>query len=115
MTKLEKAKGVLPEGWAYQIPTEAQWEYSCRAATKTAYCFGDATDSLHRFANFADQRLFQFDPSQFRYAIRKQDDGFAQVAPVGSFLANAWNIHDMHGNLAEWVSDSYQAKRKGDP
>lgn len=107
ITERERKAGTLPKDWAYTMPTEAEWEYACRAGSTTAYCFGDSSADLHRFGNFADATLFRFDPSLYRYASEQFDDGFDQAAPVGSYLPNAWGIHDMHGNVWEWCRDEY--------
>ena len=74
----------IPEGWAYVLPTEAQWEYACRAGTTTAYSWGDSIFSQH--ANF-------------------RDSGFNETVEVGTYAANPWGFFDMHGNLKEWTAD----------
>lgn len=92
------------EGRRYRLPTEAEWEYACRAGTRTRYSGGDDPRSLLRTGNV-------FDASAARHWPRWQpmaldgDDGFAFTAPVGSFAPNAWGLHDMHGNVWEWVAD----------
>jgi sulfatase modifying factor 1 len=83
LTQMEKAAGRLPEGHAYTLPTEAQWEYACRAGTTTVFSFGD-----------------EITPKQANY-----DENVDKTTPVGTYLANAWGFHDMHGNVWEWCSD----------
>jgi formylglycine-generating enzyme len=101
LTERERKAGRLPEGYAYQLPTEAQWEYACRAGTRTAYSFGDTANLLYRHANYADKN------TNVGWSDKLHDDGHANTAPVGSYPANAWGFHDMHGNVREWCSDYY--------
>ncbi len=111
--ELEKKAGTLPKGWRYDIPTEAQWEYACRAGTDSAYCYGDDIALLGQYANFADKTLHMDNPD-YHWADLRSEDGFAEaLAPVGTYLPNAWGIHDMHGNVAEIVADSYLPERPG--
>ncbi len=113
LTKLEHESGRLPHDWLYDAPTEAQWEYACRAGHPSAYSFGADSKQITRFANFADQTLWRYNESDYRYADRQSNDGFALAAPVGSYRANAWGIHDMHGNVWEWCQDAYQVELAG--
>jgi formylglycine-generating enzyme required for sulfatase activity len=83
----EKEKETLA-GWKYSLPTEAQWEYACRGGAKTyqKYHFGDAISE--KFANY--------------------NGNLGRTAKVGSYAANAFGLHDMHGNVWEWCLDWYE-------
>ena len=102
----------LPAGWIYRLPTEAEWEYACRAGSSGRFGFGDDPARLHRHGNFADAALRRHD-SAVLYADTSQDDGEPGLAPVGSYAPNAWGIHDMHGNVSEFVSDHYAPELPG--
>lgn len=107
LQEAERKAGCLPGDWEYSLPTEAQWEYACRAGTSTRYHFGDDPNQLHRYANFADKSLLA-DDGAMQFADARFDDGFGKtLAPVGSYPPNAWGLHDMHGNVAEWCADRY--------
>ena len=73
---------------AYRLPTEAEWEYACRAGRTTRYTFGDNPDELKNYAWYGGS-----------------DNG---THPVGKKNANAWGLYDMHGNVWEWVEDGYE-------
>lgn len=102
LTEQERRAGKLPPDWEYRLPTEAQWEYACRADTATATAFGDKLSSSQ--ANF--------DGSQ-PYNGAQKGEKLLRTARVGSYKANAWGLHDMHGNLFEWCRDAYKESLKG--
>lgn len=85
-------------GKIYRLPTEVEWEYACRAGSKTAYSFGDEFNAV------ADRYCW----STRNAANDEFPKGF--VHPVGRLKPNAWGLHDMHGNAAEWCLDMYSIK-----
>lgn len=89
------------EGRNYRLPTEAEWEYVCRAGTQSIFSFGDSAALAPRFGNLMDVSLTAFIPGLQKNAS-PFSDGFAFTSPVGSFAPNAWGFYDMHGNVAEW-------------
>lgn len=100
LTDRERAHNRLPHRTRYDLPTEAQWEYACRAGTSTATSFGDQ---------------FTLEQINYRGDTPESDDitehpelGLGRPSIVGSYPANAWGLFDMHGNVCEWCRDAYR-------
>ncbi len=93
------------EGKTYRLPTEAEWEYACRAGTTTRYYNGDDPEALVKVGNVADATLKAKLP-YWKYTIQAAD-GHAFTAPVASFLPNTFGLYDMHGNAWQWCADWY--------
>ena len=102
LTEKGRASGELPSRWEFRLPTEAQWEYACRAGTTTATAFGDKISSKQ--ANFRGNKP---------YNGAEVGPSLNRAAKVGSYPANAWGLHDMHGNVVEWCRDWYHARLPG--
>jgi formylglycine-generating enzyme required for sulfatase activity len=94
------------EGATYRLPTEAEWEYACRAGTTTKYSCGDDPEGLAAVGNIADGTAKAKYPG---WTTTAAQDGYIYTAPVGRYEPNAWGLYDMHGNVWEWCSDGYGA------
>jgi formylglycine-generating enzyme required for sulfatase activity len=98
LTAAEKKGGRLPAGMAYRLPTEAEWEYACRAGTRTAYSFGASPRRIGEYAWFYGNTEL----AREQYAH-----------PVATKKPNGWGLFDMHGNTYEWCADWYAPRRAG--
>jgi formylglycine-generating enzyme required for sulfatase activity/predicted Ser/Thr protein kinase len=94
-----------------RLPTEAEWEYACRAGTQSAYAWGNQPGEGHAFCNAADLKA-----KEVFSDLRTFDwyDGVTFTASVGALNANPWGLHDMHGNVWEWVQDDYADRYASD-
>jgi formylglycine-generating enzyme required for sulfatase activity len=89
LNDMEETAGRLPAGWKYVLPTEAQWEYACRAGTTTAFSWGNDINSSRANYNWDGGST--------------SGNDFKQTRDVGQYAANPWGFFDMHGNVWEWV------------
>ena len=104
------------------LPTEAQWEWACRAGTDTPYFYGDLNTDFGTFANLADATVSKMavsgvdpqpiaNPDKFWDYLPKEarfNDGVLHLADVAHYKCNAWGLHDMIGNVGEWTLDTYR-------
>jgi formylglycine-generating enzyme required for sulfatase activity len=106
-------------GRRFRLPTEAEWEYACRAGTATPFWYGAADSDFAGVANLSDRTHQAIDPfgwsgrpaviPPWRPADTRFDDHARVAVTVGSYAANLWGLHDMHGNVAEWTSTAYRS------
>ena len=102
LTTRERSAGRLPAGYVYRLPTEAEWEYACRAGTTTTFHYGPALRAS--MANVNDY-MCEYPPCEGIL--------LGQTTTVGSYAPNAWGLYDMHGNVWEWCSDWWSPSLPG--
>lgn len=112
------ARASVLTGRTWRLPTEAEWEYACRAGTTTMFSFGDDPELLDAhgwyFRNSGNTLLPADTVWDFNRAFQLEGWG-CQAHPVGRKLPNPWGLHDMHGNVWEWCSDFYGAQAYAQP
>lgn len=106
LTEAEGKAHRLPEGFVYRLPTQAEWEYLCRAGTRTPFSFGDAADNTA--GNFVGTY-----PRTSAKVVNVSGGKDYGTKPVGSYAANRWGLHDMHGNVREWCLDPFNERLPG--
>ena len=108
-------------GQTVKLPSEAQWEYACRAGNVGKYCFGDDVNQLENYAWYANNsgnksldasEIWRNDSSNYGQRI---NDNKCKTHPVGEKLANSWGLYDMHGNVGEWCEDVWHKNYSGAP
>ena len=91
LTEKEHLLGILPKSWSYRLPTESEWEYTCRAGTTTATFFGPSP-----------QKHSRTDLKTLNKMAWSQQNAVGKTHPVGQLAPNPWGLHDVYGNAIEW-------------
>jgi len=112
LTEWEREAGRLPVGYLYRLPTEAEWEYACRAGTTTRFSYGDDLNyvSLGNYAWFEANSWCSTKPNGSSFALSGK---YYTTHPVGQKLPNPWGLYDMYGNVWELCLDWYDKYHGG--
>ncbi len=108
-------------GMKFSLPTESQWEWASRAGSAEPFSYGDKDSDFSNYANMADKSISKLavsgvnpkpikNPSSYEAFVPRDDrfnDGSVLMSDVGRYRPNAWGLHDMHGNVAEWTLSGY--------
>lgn len=105
LTEQARKANVIPATMRFALPTEAQWEYACRAGSSTPFAHGHSLDASQ--ANFDGNHPYGTTPTTVRF--------INATTPVAHYRPNAWGFYDMHGNVMEWCRDWYQPDLGGAP
>lgn len=105
LTRRERATGRIAPNEVYRLPTDAEWEYTCRGGTRTRFAWGDDPGVAQSFANVLDATPLP-DGGHWVVQYLPWEDGFAFTAPVGCFKPTAHGLYDLHGNVWEWCENN---------
>lgn len=102
-------------GTRYRLLAEAEWEYGARAGSTASRFWGSSDEQACEYANVPDRRLKSRHSRALPFETFDCDDGYAETAPAGRYRANAFGLHDMLGNVSEWVEDCWNESYRGAP